>query len=215
MATSISRRFAPARAAAGTDGVEGNERLTGLVGVLLLAPLALEGVTIVRIGQMIWLHMLVGLILLGPIALKLGSTGYRFAGYYAGRETYVRKGPPPTWLRLLAVPVVLSTIAVMVTGGLLLLDGPLSRDPLLLWHKVSFIVWVAVTAIHVLAHLVDSLGSLRGDLGALPTGTPRVGRRGARLLLLGTAMMAGVIVAVIALPDFGAWQHAMALRHHG
>jgi hypothetical protein len=197
------------------DGVEGNERLTGLTGALLLLPLAVEGVTIIRIGQMIWLHMFVGMLLFGLIGLKLGSTGYRFFGYYTGREAYVRKGPPVTPLRLLAIPVVLSTVAVMVTGVLLLLEGPGSRDQLLLLHKVSFIVWVAFTAIHVLAHLVDSYNSVQSDYGVLATGTPRVSRRGARLLLIGAALLAGVIIAAIAIPDYSAWQHAMALRHHG
>jgi len=56
-------------------GVDGNEWLTTATGVVLLAVL---GVTIVRIGQLIWLHLFLGLLLLGPVALKLGSAGYRF-----------------------------------------------------------------------------------------------------------------------------------------
>ncbi len=37
-------------------GVDGNERLTGITGALHLLPLAVEGITILRIGQLISLH---------------------------------------------------------------------------------------------------------------------------------------------------------------
>jgi hypothetical protein len=54
-------------------GVEGNERLTALTGLILIALLAVLGVTILRIHQLIWLHLFVGLGLLGPVALKMSS----------------------------------------------------------------------------------------------------------------------------------------------
>ncbi|MGZ4175234.1 MAG: hypothetical protein ACXVUX_03315, partial [Solirubrobacteraceae bacterium] len=59
-------------------GTEGNERLTVLTGALLIVLLAVLGITIVRIGQLLWLHLFLGLVLIGPVALKLASTGYRF-----------------------------------------------------------------------------------------------------------------------------------------
>src|SRR5581483_5149752 len=110
MATSTSpasRIRSKSLGAASDEDAAGNERLTGLAGALLLAPLALEGLTILRIGQMRWLHMFIGMLLFGPIAVKLASTGYRFASYYTERAAYVRKGPPVTFLRLLAIPLVL------------------------------------------------------------------------------------------------------------
>ena len=58
-------------------GTDGNERLTAIVGALLLVLLAVLGVTIIRIGQLLWLHLFLGLLLIGPVALKLASTGYR------------------------------------------------------------------------------------------------------------------------------------------
>src|SRR5581483_6186960 len=107
MATSTSpasRIRSKSLGAASDEDAAGNERLTGLAGALLLAP---EGLTILRIGQMRWLHMFIGMLLFGPIAVKLASTGYRFASYYTERAAYVRKGPPVTFLRLLAIPLVL------------------------------------------------------------------------------------------------------------
>ena len=78
-----------------TGGVAGNARLTGAVAVALLVLLAAEGVTIPFIGQLLGPHMFIGLLLIPPVALKLASTGYRFARYYTHDEPYVRKGPPP------------------------------------------------------------------------------------------------------------------------
>ena len=59
---------------------------------MLLVLLAVEGVTIPAIGQLLSVHVFVGMLLLGPVALKLASTGYRFVRYYAGGLEYVRKG---------------------------------------------------------------------------------------------------------------------------
>ena len=99
------------------------------------------------------MHLFVGLLLLGPVALKLGSTGYRFTRYYTHDKAYRRAGPPVPVLRLIAPIVVLSTVGVFASGLVLLLAGPSSRGQWLLIHKASFIVWVAVTAVHVLGHL--------------------------------------------------------------
>jgi hypothetical protein len=69
---------------------------------VLLILLAVLGVTILRIGQLISVHLFLGLLLIGPVGLKMASTGYRFVRYYTGSPTYRRKGPPETWLRMLA-----------------------------------------------------------------------------------------------------------------
>ena len=115
----------------------------GGVAVVLLVLLAAEGATIPFIGPLLQPHILIGMLLIPPVMLKLGSTGYRFVRYYAGTPAYVRKGPPPLLLRLLAPGVVLTTVALFGTGVALLLAGPPSNT-LDLAHKVSFIAWVAL-----------------------------------------------------------------------
>ncbi|MGH3261055.1 MAG: hypothetical protein ACRDNS_03565, partial [Trebonia sp.] len=115
-------------------GTDGNERLTVLTGLLLIVLLGVLGATIIRIGQLLWLHLFLGLVLLGPLALKLASTGYRFVRYYTSDRAYRVKGPPAPGLRMLAPLVVGFTLAVFVTGVVLLLD-PSSRSPVLLLHK--------------------------------------------------------------------------------
>jgi hypothetical protein len=201
-------------------GPAGNERLTVLTGIVLIVLLAVLGVTIVRIGQLLWLHLFLGLLLLGPVALKLLSTGYRFVRYYTASPPYRRRGPPAPVLRGLAPLVVLFTVVVFATGVALLFVGR-SRGTLLLLHKVSFFVWLAITALHVLGHLsemqtlfVARRGS-RSELNALRSAAESAasrereqlpGRSG-RLLSLGAALMAGLVLAAALIPQFGAWTH--------
>jgi hypothetical protein len=213
-------------------GTDGNERLTVQTGALLLVLLAALGVTIVRIGQLTWLHMFLGLLLIGPISLKLASTGYRFARYYTASPAYRRKGPPATALRVLGPLVVLSTIGVFATGVILLALGPSSRSSWLLPHKVFFFVWLAVTAVHVLGHLPELryglLGARRTRAEVLAAGSSPEARRrspGRRLSIAGYtlaarlaggpgrglaltgALAAGLVLALVLVPDFGSWVH--------
>ena len=133
-------------------GAEGNERLTALTGTVLLVLLAAEGVTILSLGRLLTLHFFIGMMLLGPVALKAGSTVYRFARYYAGSAPYRRKGPPALMLRLLGPLVLASTAGVFGTGVALAFAGP-GNGPWLFLHKASFAVWFCVMTVHVLAYL--------------------------------------------------------------
>ncbi|HVW45535.1 MAG TPA: hypothetical protein VHA76_00660 [Solirubrobacterales bacterium] len=188
------------RPATRSGGVAGNARLTGAVAVALLVLLAAEGITIPFIGQLLGAHLFIGLMLIPPVALKLGSVGWRFVRYYTHDEPYVRKGPPPTILRLLAPGVVLTTIALFGTGVALLLAGPPSNT-LIFAHKVSFIAWVALMALHVLGHLLElpALASADWRRG------PRIGGAGARAGAMVAALGLGVALGFVALAAGGAW----------
>jgi hypothetical protein len=96
----------------GAGGAAGNERLTAMTGAALLVLFAAEGVTILALHRLLTLHFFIGMLLAGPVALKISSTGYRFIRYYAGARPYVRKGPPAPLLRLLAPVVVLTSCGV-------------------------------------------------------------------------------------------------------
>jgi hypothetical protein len=197
------RRSLLARLTAG--GTDGNEQLTAIVGVLLILMLAALGVTILRIGQLLDAHMFIGMLLLGPLALKMASTGYRFVRYYTSDPDYRRKGPPPIELRLLAPAVVLTTVVVFATGVALLFAGPGSRGVLLPLHKVSFILWIAVTALHVLGHLAALPAALAADRQR-PWDAAGSGR-GARALLLAGAIVGGLVIALLTESQFAAWAH--------
>jgi hypothetical protein len=192
-------------------GTDGNEQLTAIAGLLLLALFAVLGVTIVRIGQLLWLHLFLGLLLIGPVALKLASTGYRFARYYFATAAYRLKGPPHPLLRGLAPVLLVTTLAVFATGVLLLVDGPGSRGQLLVWHKVSFIVWLVAMAPHVLGHLVELPPALRLTRNGGPVAT---GGGAGRAIALASAIAAGAVLAIVLLPEFGAWTAAAAHFHH-
>ena len=205
-----SRRTLWDRLTAG--GTAGNEQLTAIVGVVLIAMLAALGVTILRIGQLLDAHMFIGMLLLGPVALKMASTGYRFVCYYASDPAYREKGPPPIEMRALAPAVVIATVVVFATGVALLFTGPGSRGVLLPLHKVSFIVWLAVTALHVLGHLAELPAALAADRRAERAWDDHGSGRGARALLIAGALVGGLVIALLAESGFGAWSH---FHHHG
>jgi hypothetical protein len=205
-------------------GTDGNERLTALTGLLLFALTAAIGVTIIRIGQLMWLHLFLGLALLGPVTLKLASTGYRFVRYYQGSDSYRRKGPPVPLLRGLAPLVVASTVALFGTGVALLFAGRHTGLPLGLLHKVSFFVWIAFTGVHVLGHLPEILRVLRSGRGTrrqlrtlaiAPAGggrpgdpaTGRVDGAGGRSVALLAAMLGGLALAAALIGQFSIWTH--------
>ncbi len=195
-------------------GTTGNERLTAVTGAALLLPLAVIGVTIISLRQFLWIHLFVGMLLIGPVALKMGSTGYRFLRYYSGNTSYRRVGPPAALLRVIAPMVVLSTVVVLASGVALLFAGPQSRDTLLPIHKVSFIVWAAFTGVHLLGHLPALPKALRADYGTSAPLSHDVTGRAGRMLSLAGALVAGIVLAILVIPEFGPWVHASGLFHH-
>ena len=177
-------------------GPAGNEVLTGVTALVLALLLAVEGVTLLFLHQLLSVHMFVGLLLIGPVALKLGSTGYRFARYYTRNAAYRVKGPPALPLRLLAPVLVATTVLVLASGVALLLIGHHS-DTVLFVHKASFIVWSAVFAVHFLAYLPRALRAV----------VPREAVRGAavRAVAVALSLVAGIALAVALLDRIGAW----------
>ncbi len=195
-------------------GTDGNERLTAITAVVLLVLLAVEGVTIVILRPLISVHLFVGLVLIPPIGLKMASTGYRFARYYTGNRPYRRKGPPPALLRAIAPVVVVSSVVVLASGVWLLLAGPRSRDAVLPIHKVSFIVWLAFTGLHILGHLTSLPSALAAEYGRADLHLARGPGRAGRQLALAGALVGGIALALVLVPHYGPWQHAVRFHHH-
>lgn len=183
-----------------TEGVTGNGRLTAVLGALLLVLLAAEGATIPFIGQLRKEHILIGMLLLGPVAAKLASTSYRFARYYLGSPAYVSKGPPQIALRLLAPGVVFTTVALFGTGVGLLIVG--RNGELNFLHKVSFIAWFALMTIHVLGHILELPGPAFADWRR---GETRLAGAGLRFAALAAALAIGVGLAALSFSAAGSW----------
>lgn len=183
-------------------GTDGNEALTSAAAAILTLLLLGEGVTILDIGGLRSPHMFIGMLLIPPVLVKLGSTGYRFARYYVGARAYREKGPPITPLRLLAPVLVATTVGVFATGVALLVLGHRSGLVLQL-HKLSFIAWGVVFGVHFLAHLPRMLRSLGSDWTA--AGRRRLPGAGARLALLAGSMAGGLALALLVLSAITGW----------
>jgi hypothetical protein len=186
------------------DGVAANARLTGGAAAMLLVLLAIEGATIPFIGSLVGPHIFIGMLLLRPVLLKLGSTGYRFARYYSGDLSYRRKGPPPLPMRLLAPGVVLTTLALFGTGVALLIVGP-GSDFLSFLHKASFIAWVALMTVHVLGHLLEVPRLAIPDWRRHGGREAQLAGSGPRVLLLATSIAAGLALALATFSLAGPW----------
>ncbi len=176
----------------GDAGVESNARLTASTAVVLVVLLAVEGVTVLRIRALLTPHVFVGMLLVPPLVVKIGSTTWRFARYYRGNPAYRRKGPPPAVLRLLG-PFVVATTVVMFASGIVLLLGPANwHSQLLFLHQASFVVWLVAMTVHVLGHA-------RETLRLAPLDWVRRSRNGVRGgTTRQTALVASMIVGVVA-----------------
>ena len=138
------------------QGVAGNARLTGTTAAILLILLAAEGFTILSIGPLLKAHVFIGMLLVPPVALKIGTTFYRFARYYLNDPSYRKKGPPPAVLRMLGPALVIVTVVLFATGiTLLYVKGSIAQT-LLFLHKASFVLWFGIMAIHVIGHIGET-----------------------------------------------------------
>lgn len=184
-------------------GVEANARLTSSTALVLLILLAVEGVTVVQVKSLLTLHVFVGMLLVPPVLVKLSSTFWRFAKYYAGSPEYRRNGPPPIALRVLGPFVAVLTIIVFASG-ILLLIGPTSlRSQFLLAHKASFILWFAAMAIHVIGHLGDTAKLATKDWTSRARNM--VAGSKSRRNVLSASLVLGVILAMVTIPYVGSW----------
>ena len=180
-------------------GPEQNERLTHRAAVVLVLLLAVEGLTLLAMQQLLRVHMFVGLVLIPPVLLKLASTGYRFVRYYTDSAPYREKGPPQLALRAMAPLLVLATVAMLGSGVWLMLLGRRSGS-LLEFHKVSFIVWAVFFAVHFLAYVPRVASSLVDELHA------RRSSASAAANAATLAMLAfGVVAALLLLPEIRGW----------
>lgn len=187
----------------GSGGVAGNERLTAGTAVVLLVLLAVEGVTIAFIGPLLLIHVFVGMLLLGPVALKIGSTGYRFLRYYQNAQPYRRKGPPRPIMRVLG-PLLIAASLLVLGSGVALIWPHAHIRPLLQLHKASFIGWVVLMSLHVLTYVGRLPAQLAGDWRRQPAGRPAAGRVW-RLTLVAASLIVGLVVALATLRLGASW----------
>ena len=152
------------RHAAYEPGVAMNEQLTAVTGAILLVLTVALAVTIARIIDLLPVHYFVGFLMVGPLGLKMATTGYRFARYYLRDAAYRAIGPPPILLRLNAMVGVPATFAVFGTGIELWAFGYRYGSWWYQAHILSYLVWTLFLAIHLLGHTRQSAAGLRDEL---------------------------------------------------
>ncbi|MDX6525727.1 MAG: hypothetical protein QOI43_1238 [Gaiellales bacterium] len=196
------------RAVASAWGPPGNERLTSSIGLVLLVLLAAETLTTLSLHTFLPTHIFLGLLLVPPVALKLASTGWRFLRYYTGNRRYRLEGPPRLLLRLLAPLLVASTVTLFGSGVALIVVGH-GGGPLLRLHVVSFVVWVVLMIVHIVAYIARALRAGTADWH--PRADVAVAGTRSRRVAIVAALLAGVVVGLATYPAQQSW---LSHRHH-
>jgi hypothetical protein len=174
------------------------------VAAVIFVLLAIEGVTILRIGNLLDAHVFIGVVLIPLVVVKIASTCWRFVRYYAGDPEYRRKGPPAILFRLLGPVVVVLTVVVFVSGvGLVVLLPRSLRQELLFVHRASFILWLAVMTLHVLGHLGETMRLAPRDW--LLRTRRQVSGASSRQWILACSVALGALGAVALTPHAYGW----------
>ena len=184
-----ARRFNP----------DGNERLTAVAGLILLAGIVFELATLLLgLQHTLSLHVFVGYVLLPPIALKLASTGWRFMRYYTRNEDYRVKGAPQIVMRVLAPLLVAFTVLLFGSGVAM---GLLHGHALQLARRIhgpAAFCFTLLIGLHVLVYVRRALHSTVAEV--TPVTRRAAAGAGARATLVGAAIAGGLVVGAATLP---------------
>jgi hypothetical protein len=187
----------------------GNERLTAAVGLLLLLPIGVEVLTVLLgVHTFMSVHVFVGLALIPPVLLKLGSTAWRFARYYTRSRPYVALGPPQIAMRVLAPLFVAATIVLFGSGVAMGLVHGQALDWARRLHGPASVIWLLLLGLHVLVYFTRAVRRTADDAAH----EHRSLARGAavRGLALAAAIVSGVVIAAATVP---AQHHWIDIRH--
>ena len=191
----------------------GNERLTAGVGIVVLVLTVVElGTILFGVHRLMSLHVFVGFVLVPPVLLKLGSTGWRFTRYYTGNRAYTLRGPPRITMRFLAPLLVAATVVLLASGVAMgILHGHALTVARRL-HGPASVVWIVLVGVHVLVYLKRALISSSEDVA--PSSRASVRGASTRAYLLATAVVSGVVIGIATVPAQHHWVNLRRHRHH-
>ncbi len=196
-----------------SENPDGNERLTAAVGAILVVLTLIEIATLLLgLHSFLSVHVFVGLVLLPPVAVKLATTGWRFARYYTLNPAYREKGAPQILMRLLAPILVLATVALFGSGVAM---GVTHGEALRIARQVhgpSSVVWLIAIGIHVLVYGLRALRAIAADLAARSRAAVSGGRL--RAAVVAATIVAGVAVGLATVPVDHDWLHLSGHHHH-
>lgn len=187
----------------GTDeGVEGNARMTAVLGVVLLVAFAAEGVTVLSVNQLFTWHVFIGLFIVPIVCMKVATTGYRFYNYYRGTPAYARKGAPHPVLRITSPLLIVATVLLLVAGIVALAVGPRHADTAITIHQGAAIAWATLVAVHLVGHAIETWKMTTSEV----RGRPAVPRRRARVTTMVIGLLVGVTLGIASLNWTDAWR---------
>jgi hypothetical protein len=186
------------------SSVTGNERITALAGAILLVLIVVELVSAAILHTLMSIHVFAGVLLAGPLIVKLGSIGWRFMRYYTGSPAFVRRGPPHLALRLMAPLLIVTTLVVIGSGIGLVVTGPGSAGLLLPLHGFSVLVWLPLIAIHTFAHILRVPRLVKDDWSK-SSNESKISERGSRFSVNLGALLAGLVAAILLFPGAAPW----------
>lgn len=188
------------------ENVEGNSRLTALVGFILLGLFLGELFTLSSLRTLLPLHIFLGLLLIPPLLLKLSSVLWRFFHYYLKNEAYNRAGAPALIARLLG-PLLAATTVVLLGSGVMMVVN-IDRAQALNIHRSSYPPWLFFIALHVAIHLKKMV--FKGSADYRPSEEKVKGKR-PRLFISVCSILVGVVLSLATLPAQRTlinWAHA-------
>ena len=183
-------------------GSSANEQLTAIVGAVLIPLLAAEGATLLDVRGLLNVHAFIGMLLVPLVAVKLVSIGWRMVRYYRGAEDYVLRGPPHLAVRFLVAPALVSSTVVLFGTGVALLARDTTHGTLVGLHKASFVVWAGAFGLHLLTRTPLLYHALRARLAGTSL----------RIAAATLALMSGVALAVMTLPEVDHLQDSVSSR---
>jgi hypothetical protein len=172
--------------------VLGNLRLTAVTGLGLVLLLVIVYGTGVLFGDLRPAHFFTGFFIIPLILAKLASVGWRFFHYYGRSAPYRAAGPPWLLPRVLAVPLVLSTI-IAVSSGVVLWALGTQRGTWSTIHTDSVVILLLLVGVHLAAHLRRAVRAVHGDR----TNTTRWWRLGSVFLSVAGGVALASVMAIV------------------
>jgi hypothetical protein len=175
---------------------DGNTRLTGMSASFVLPLFLIEVATVVLgVKSVITLHVAVGLLLLGPVLLKLASVTYRMVSYHRGVNEYRQRGKPAVAPRLLGGALAVLVVLLLASGLVLILGPNAAHGAARAIHIVTAYLVVLLLIVHIASHFRTAARLASADIRR--RAAPAPGARSRWLALLASLAIGGTLALLL------------------